>query len=91
MKFLKDVWEYYFTTSTGRNGKRIIVIHAVAPLKRLKDLGLDDESKIKQLWLSALSEVPSLSKKSLDNSLFEIDFGSEEVEVRITLSQEDIS
>lgn len=86
---LKDVWEYYPTYSVDRSGKRVLIIHAYASLKNLGKFNIQNEEQIKKLWISALSDVPSLdNKKAINDSLFEVRIEGGEVEVRVVIPQD---
>ncbi|MEM3525806.1 MAG: hypothetical protein QXV37_00195 [Candidatus Jordarchaeaceae archaeon] len=82
----KDVWDYYYTTSMGKGGEQIIVIHATAQVKKLVKLGLNDSAKIKNLWLDVVKQVPFFSENLVDTD-FEIKFEGDNVEVTITVTQ----
>lgn len=88
MEKLRDVWEYYPTYSVDKSGRKVLIIHAFASLRNLKKFNIQSEEQVKELWISALSNVPSLNKKVLDDSLFEVKFEGEEIEVRIVIPQE---
>jgi hypothetical protein len=85
-KEFKDVWDYYYTTSMGKEGEQIIVIHATAQAKRLVRLGLNDSIKVKNLWLDVIKQVPFFSDDAV-NTDFEIKFEGDNVEVTITITQ----
>ncbi|MBS7246789.1 MAG: hypothetical protein QXN15_00520 [Candidatus Jordarchaeales archaeon] len=85
---LKDVWEYYPTYSVDRSGKKVLIIHAYASLKNLGKFNIQSEEQIKKLWISALSNVSSLDKKALNDSLFEVRIEGGEVEVRVVIPQD---
>ncbi|MEX2705745.1 MAG: hypothetical protein Q6352_010855 [Candidatus Freyrarchaeum guaymaensis] len=85
-KEFKDVWEYYYTTSMGREGEQIIVIHATADAKTLLKLGLDDYTKIKKLWMDVINQVPFFRDNAV-NTDFEIRVEGDNVEATITITQ----
>jgi hypothetical protein len=85
-KEFKDIWDYYYTTSMGREGEQIIVIHATAQAKKLVRLGLNDSIKVKELWSDVINQVPFFCDNAVDTD-FEIKFEGENVEVTITITQ----
>ncbi|MGQ9723251.1 MAG: hypothetical protein ACUVXA_18260 [Candidatus Jordarchaeum sp.] len=82
----KDVWEYYYTTSMGKEGEQIIVIHATASVKNLVKLGLKDSAKIKKLWLDVIKQVPFFSDNAVSTN-FEINVEGDNAEAIITITQ----
>lgn len=85
-KEFKDVWDYYYTTSMGKEGEQIIVIHATASTKILVKLGLNDSTKIKNLWLDVIKQVPFFSDNAVSTN-FEISVEGDNVEATITIKQ----
>jgi len=85
-KEFKDIWDYYYTTSMGKRGEQIIVIHATAQAKKLVRLGLNDSVKVKELWLDVIKQVPFFSDNAV-NTDFDIKFEGDNVEVTITITQ----
>ncbi|MBS7249774.1 MAG: hypothetical protein Q6366_001370 [Candidatus Freyarchaeota archaeon] len=85
-KEFKDVWDYYYTTSMGKEGEQIIVIHATAQAKKLAKLGLNDSAKIKKLWLDVIKQVPFFSDNAVSTD-FEIKIEGDSVEATITITQ----
>nr|MDO8082706.1 hypothetical protein [Candidatus Freyarchaeota archaeon] len=82
----KDIWDYYYTTSMGKGGEQIIVIHATAQAKKLVRLGLNDSIKVKELWSDVIKQVPFFSDNAV-NTDFETKFEGDNVEVTITITQ----
>ncbi|WXG40260.1 MAG: hypothetical protein WED07_05480 [Candidatus Freyarchaeum deiterrae] len=85
-KEFKDVWDYHYTTSMGKGGEQITVIHAMAPTKKLVRLGLNDSVKVKELWLEVVKQVTYFNDNAA-NTDFEINFEEDNVEVTITITQ----
>ncbi|MFB0559931.1 MAG: hypothetical protein ACETWM_01680 [Candidatus Lokiarchaeia archaeon] len=83
---LKDIWNYYYTTSMGKEGQQVIVIHATASAKILFKLGLNDSNKIKNLWLDVINQVPFFSDNAVSTD-FEISVEGDNVEATITIKQ----
>ncbi len=70
----------------SKEGDQIIVIHAAASLKTLVKLGLNDSTKIKNLWLEVIKQVPFFSDNAVSTN-FEISVEEDNVEATITITQ----